>query len=494
MPDRATIVGVLTAPSYDEDGHFVRLSRVVKWMEVCAGPAGDLDSEWLRNRFPGKLLYSLRKGNGDATTQERHDRLLRAARSYDLVDLDYDRDCTPRLLNAVPSARRVISWYCASTSAAEIRHNFEKVRAVPAHLYRIVNRPEGGGSEWEVLRFLRDLGRRDTTAFTGGPSGMWTRVLAPHLGSPIVFGAIGEPSEDGELTVDQLRGDYGFPELRPVRRVFGIVGASAARSLSPRIHNAAYAALGTDSIFLPFPASSFERFWGDVVTSEHLPAIGLAFQGMTVSSPHKESAIHSAGSSTPYVRKARSTNALLKRSEGWIADTTDPEGVLAGLCSCGVPVKDTSVAVIGCGGTGRAIAAALQEAGAATTLVNRGMERGRLAVQLLGLPFVPLSDFRAARYSVVINATPVGQEDDRMPFDAGELREDAVVIDHVYRTAPTALIARARDLGRAAIDGRQVLLSQVRRQFLLMTGAAMPRIFNERNLSCSKEDAMAACS
>ena len=129
--------------------------------------------------------------------------------------------------------------------------------------------------------------------------------------------------------------------------------------------------------------------------------------------------------------------------------------------------------MIGCGGAGRAIAAALDQSGARVTLVNRGQERGSFAAELLGLPYVPLLNFDAEGYQVVVNATPVGRDDDATPFKLETLAEEAVVIDLVYGSRPTPLVSNSTGLGRTVIDGRDVLLTQVRRQFQIMTGREM---------------------
>ena len=90
------------------------------------------------------------------------------------------------------------------------------------------------------------------------------------------------------------------------------------------------------------------------------------------------------------------------------------------------------------------------------------------------MPFVPLSEFSVEGYSLVVNATPVGATLDDLPFAIEGLSPDAVVVDQVYGDCPTSLMTRTRALGRVAIDGREVLLSQVRRQFELMIGHGMP--------------------
>ena len=68
--------------------------------------------------------------------------------------------------------------------------------------------------------------------------------------------------------------------------------------------------------------------------------------------------------------------------------------------------------------------------------MNRGRERGRRATQLLGMSFVPLSEFSVHGYSLIVNATPVGSTLNDFPFPIEGLSEDAVVVDQVYGDHP----------------------------------------------------------
>jgi 3-dehydroquinate dehydratase / shikimate dehydrogenase len=212
-----------------------------------------------------------------------------------------------------------------------------------------------------------------------------------------------------------------------------------------------------------------------VVNSGALEELGFPLRGLSIVSPHKSSAIGVTKHSSEIVRHALSTN-LVRRNGGddWRAETTDAHGIMLTLRERGVQPRGRRAAVIGCGGSGRAMAAALHEAGASVTLVNRGEERGSLAENLLHLPYVPLTDFSCDGYSIVVNATPVGRNGDGLPFPVGQLRRDAVVVDLVYRDGPTALIERTRSPGRITIDGWDMLMAQARHQFELMTGMEMP--------------------
>jgi 3-dehydroquinate dehydratase/shikimate dehydrogenase len=226
-------------------------------------------------------------------------------------------------------------------------------------------------------------------------------------------------------------------------------------------------------LFLPLRVSSFAEFWSEFVLSRKLDALGMPINGMTVASPHKEEALIKAKTASAMARQAEAANILIRNNGWWNADTTDPDVIYTASRDRSVPVQAKRAAVIGCGGAGRAIAAALVKSGAGVTLINRGAERGEHAASLLGLPYIPLRDFDAEGYDIVVNATPVGRDTDEVPFAPERLHDDAVVIDLVYGSRPTPLMDTTRARRQIAIDGRDVLVTQVRHQFRMMTGKEM---------------------
>jgi 3-dehydroquinate dehydratase / shikimate dehydrogenase len=493
---KATLVVTLTRPP-SFGGKELALPETVQALEVRADLVGDMDPAWLRSCCRSQLLYTLRSqsegGRSQDAQAQRRNRLLRAAQRYDLIDLEGDRDLHPDLLATIPPNQRLISWHGGATDFNGLSRKFQQLSTVQARFYKLVTTATQASDGFAPLALLKSLGRSDTIAFAAGPAGFWTRLVAPHLGAPILFAILDGPGPvNGEPTMARLITDFGVPSLGRVEGVYGIVGNPVSHSLSPRLHNAAYRALGHPALYLPFQVETFPDFWRTMVGSGELEALGMTLKGLTVTSPHKEAALDIAGASTHMVKRAGSTNIFIRTNSTWTADTTDPEGVLDILRERGIQVARRRAAVVGCGGSGRAVAAALDQAGADVTLVNRGRERGRLAVRLLGLPFVPLSEFTPEEDAIVVNATPVGRDDGKLPFEVDHLSDEAIVVDLVYGSRPTPLVQRSSARRLHVIDGREVLLTQVRRQFQLMTGRTMPRRLACEILGFSAERSTAA--
>ncbi|HEY3580861.1 MAG TPA: type I 3-dehydroquinate dehydratase [Pyrinomonadaceae bacterium] len=448
MLTRTSLIATLsTAPSPDGK-ELAALPPFVDALEIPARFVGDFDPDWLRQHFHGELLYEL-----DATNE---------------VD--------EKALSAIPPEARIVSWRGETDDVAELQRRLAQISTVPARFYKLVVKARTIAEEFLPLHFLKSLDRTDVVAYANGSLGFWTRLVALQLGAPAIFGLVSPGPLTSEPTVAKLIDDYGLPEVRPVKEIFAIIGNPIFHSLSPRLHNASYRAMNYHALFVPLQVDDFAEFWRDFVQAKQLDTFGFPINGMTVASPHKEEAFRLAKNVSAMVQQTQAANILIRNNGWWRADTTDPDVVYAASNQKNVDVREKRAAVIGCGGAGRAIAAALAKSGAGVTLINRGAERGERAASLLGLPYIPLPDFDAEGYDIVVNATPVGRDTDEAPFKVERLNSDAVVIDLVYASRPTPLIDSTVARHQVAIDGRHVLMTQVRKQFLLMTGKEMPAI------------------
>jgi 3-dehydroquinate dehydratase / shikimate dehydrogenase len=497
---RATLVGIVSSLSILREANGSDL-KLADWLEIRADLMPGTDSNAFRRNFDGRLLYSLRSrrggGRDDSAIESRHRHLQDASLAYDLVNLEADRDLVPKLLRRISPDRRVISWHGSVADQQALQRLLRILSRNSARLYRFEIACTTVEDGIIALQFLKEAKRSDVIAYAIGPLGVWTRVLAPRLGSPIVFGGLQDECQagDGHPSLSELIKDYGFPDIDPVSEIFAIVGEPVSGSLSPRLHNAAHRTSGHGRVFLSFPTRGFHRFWNRLVSSGDLEAIGLTINGLTVASPNKESALEVTGRAAPLCHHCIATNLVVRQNGGWTACTTDPDGIFRHEIFQRINLRRTKVAVVGCGGSGRVTAAALSQAGAEVTLVNRGSDRGMWAGRLLGLPFLPLPEFSLRGYSAMVNATPVGREGEELPVDLKSLDAGSLVVDLVYRReGPTQLVETSRALGHKVIEGRNVLLAQTMQQYGLMTGEEMLEGVARGLLGIPMEDAGATKS
>jgi 3-dehydroquinate dehydratase / shikimate dehydrogenase len=478
---RATLVATISSSSRTIQARNGLDWKSADWLEIRADLMPEPDPNAVRPCFGGRLLYSLRScqagGRDNSPIGARHRRLRAAARVYDLIDLEGDRDLVPDLLSCISPERRVISWHGRIRDEQCLQHMLRAFSLTGARLYRFEIACSSVEEGIIALQFLNHARRSDVIAYSTGSLGVWTRVLAPRLGAPIVFGGLSDEFEDGtgRPSVSELIQDYGLPDIHPVTEIFAIVGEPVSGSLSPCLHNAAYRASGASRVFLSFPTRTLDCLWSRLISSGNLDRLGLTIKGLTVASPNKQSALEVSGRAAPLCHRCKASNLLVRTNGAWAACTTDPEGIFDQAILRDVNLSGARVAVVGCGGSGRVTAAALVQAGAEVTLVNRGVDRGMWAGHLLGLRFVPLRKFSLRGFSALVNATSVGREGEELPVDLKGLDSGSLVVDLVYRrTGTTPLTAAAQALGHKVIEGRKVLLAQTMRQYSLMTGEQMP--------------------
>jgi len=265
-----------------------------------------------------------------------------------------------------------------------------------------------------------------------------------------------------------------------------VLGRPVAHSLSPRIHNAALAALARTQ-----PAFGDWRYFKFDVSPEALPrALPLFhrcnFRGLNLTVPHKTLAAGLVESSDNFVRAAGAANTLVRTATGWRGSNTDGGGLSAALQQdFGLNLEGAQVILLGAGGAARAAAVeCLRRRCAALWIGNR------TPASLQGLlanlqPFAGDSVLRGFALAqppaelpagaLVLNATSLGlKAGDPAPIDLEKLPRPAMVYDMIYRPPRTALLQQAETLQVPGANGLSMLVHQGVRSLELWTGHAVP--------------------
>ena len=250
-------------------------------------------------------------------------------------------------------------------------------------------------------------------------------------------------------------------------RVAAVIGSPIQHSLSPALHNAAFAQLGLDWVYVAFHVEP-----GDAQRAVDAMRV-FELGGLSVTAPHKEAVALAVDELTPAAAALRSVNTVVVDDEGTlVGHSTDGAGFVASLAAAGVGIDGHTVCLLGAGGAGRALADAIARAGAArVAVVNRSAEAAERAAALAGAVGVVGSTDDVRNADIVVNATNVGMGSDDMPCDASLLRAGQVVADIVYHPRRTALLRAAADVGATTVDGLGMLVHQAALQQQLWHGA-----------------------
>ena len=241
-------------------------------------------------------------------------------------------------------------------------------------------------------------------------------------------------------------------------RVAGVIGDPVTHSLSPLLHNAAFAALGLDWVSVPFPVGAGKG--SEAV--EAMRTLGLA--GLSVTTPHKDVVALAADEVSDAVAALGAANCLVPLADGRVrAENTDGEGFLAGLLEdADTSVEGKTVAVLGAGGAARAITRACADAAASAVLVvNRTTQRAEICAGLAGAVGVVATATDISSADIVVNATTVGMSpDSAMACDPRLLHRGQIVVDIVYTPLETAWLAATRATGIECFNGLSMLIHQ----------------------------------
>jgi shikimate dehydrogenase len=254
--------------------------------------------------------------------------------------------------------------------------------------------------------------------------------------------------------------------------VAGIIGDPVAHSRSPAIHNAGYAALGLDWVFVAFPVPAGEA----ASALDGVRALGIA--GLSVTMPHKSDAAAACDELTATAAALGAVNLVVNRDGVLLGESTDGAGFLGSLADEGVEPQGISAVVVGSGGAGRSIVLALGEAGADVTVAGRDLARAETAAALTS--GARAIDFSALEREVpgaglIVNATPLGMQGESPPFSVASLADDAFVYDTVYHPLETPLLVQARARGLRCANGLGMLVHQAYVGFEQLTGHEAPR-------------------
>ncbi len=249
--------------------------------------------------------------------------------------------------------------------------------------------------------------------------------------------------------------------------------------MSPAMHNAAYAALGMDRVYVAFHVTS-ENFRAAI---QSMTALGILGVNLTV--PHKEAAARMLKDLSAEAKLLRAANCIISDRDRLRGDNTDARGLERDLRALKVGLRARLVIVIGAGGAAAAAILACSRLGAARILVaNRTLSRAaKLAtrfrssrIELSACGLDALTDRAVlADAALVLNATSMGLTTiDFAPIDYAATPRNCFFYDLIYRPEPTPFLRGAIACGRPHADGAGMLINQGELAFELFNQVAPP--------------------
>ena len=276
------------------------------------------------------------------------------------------------------------------------------------------------------------------------------------------------------------------PAITGSTQIVGLLGWPVSHSLSPAMHNAAFAHLDLDWRYVPLPVDPARP---GVIPQAVAGLRALGLRGANVTVPHKQAVMGCVDRLSPAAEAIGAVNTIAVDNDGsLLGDNTDAAGFIGDLRDHGVDLQDRHVLVLGAGGSARAIVYGLAQADVARiAIANRTVAAAQALTAALqpharGCPIMAFglpADLQglAAQADLIVNCTSLGMTPnvdtspwpEDLPFRSGQ-----IVYDLVYNPPATKLLRQAARMGAQAIGGLGMLVWQGAFAFERWTGAPAP--------------------
>jgi len=434
-----------------------------------------------------------RKPNGGHFVQSLSDELsilLKAAKAgAQIIDLEIE---SAEEADAKQLEKFRVALRATNTNLIISFHDFSKTRhlesaaarvaAFAPDYVKVVSTAQTLSDNLAVLHLIEDLSR--TTRVVGiamGEEGVVSRVLGPREGATFTFASLEDGTETGQnlgtapgqVSAHTLRTLYRADKLNPDTLIYGVAGNPIHHSLSPLMHNTAFARAKLNAVMLPLKAKSVSDLLEFM--------IDLPISGAAVTMPLKLEVLPYLEQTDPLAARIGAVNTLRVSANGKLSGyNTDVHGILKPLQQR-MNLKGSRIAILGAGGAARAAVFGLVDAGAEVFLVNRTHENAVALARAAKAKALKQDQLAKHHFDALINSTPCGMKGSpiALPLEENQLNT-RLVFDMVYNPMETPLLKLAKKRGIPVINGLEMFVQQGVRQFEIWTGKTPPEAIMRR--------------
>lgn len=260
-------------------------------------------------------------------------------------------------------------------------------------------------------------------------------------------------------------------------RIYGILGHPIEQVRSPQAITFALRKRGMNALLIPvqITPADFDDVFPNLIKISNL-------DGLIITVPHKLSVMRHLERTGPLAAFGAAASVIARSlDDKWIGEMFDGSGCVSAILQRGVELRGRNTLVLGAGGAGSAIAAAVANENPANLFISDPDEaRSATLLSRLTAAFphlrakIGLPDLESV--DVLINASPVGMLDaSRMPIKAERFPPKLAVMDVITEPETTLLLSTAHKSGCVTIYGREMFDSQISAACDFLLGARSKR-------------------
>ncbi len=438
------------------------------------------------------ILTIRRQVDGGRFVEGEANRTILFARALAFVDddktknfayVDFEEDFRPSSLQDAAFAygmKIIRSVHDMENPVTNIAQRIEKLRSSEYEIPKIAFMPHTLSDVQRLFEEAAELKDTNHILLAMGPLGTPSRILSARLKNYLTFVSGQEGSNKignlGQIDPITLMETYRFESLDENTNIFGITGWPLSATSSPALHNSGYTEKNMNAVYIPMRAEHFDEAFAF--------AKSLGVKGMSVTIPHKETALTRLDSLEESVRQIGACNTIVHQKDGWHGYNTDWSGFTKALVEfTGLDsLAHKRVSIIGAGGAARGIAYAVKKLKGKACIFNRTVKKAKILADTYGFKYSSLgpesirilkkySDIIIQTTSKGMNSTEPSNEDND-PLYFYDFSGHETILDIVYVPEVTPIMARAAKSGCKVCNGFSMLKYQGYEQFELFTGAS----------------------
>ncbi|HVS21736.1 MAG TPA: shikimate dehydrogenase [Pyrinomonadaceae bacterium] len=360
--------------------------------------------------------------------------------------------------------------------SSDLEKIYERMAATPAHVLKIAVQADDALDCLPVFRLLDRARRegREMIAIAMGQAGIMTRILGPSRGAFLTYGSLDDESATapGQLTARELREIYRIDQINQQTEIIGLIGRPVSHSVSPHIHNAAFAASEVNAVYIPFEVGDAAQFMSRMIHPRSRE-MDWNLRGLSVTAPHKRAVMNCLDWVEPAAKEIGAVNTIVVEDNELHGYNTDTLGFISPLREKYGALNGARCAIIGAGGAARAALSGLRNENGQPTLFARDVLKAKPVAEEFGVECRPLAGARFDGFDILVNATSLGtrgEHENATPATAEQLRGVRLAYDLVYNPIETRFLREAQIAGCETIAGIEMLIAQAIEQFKLWTG------------------------
>ncbi len=399
-------------------------------------------------KFP--CIFTLRKKEQggvkkieEKERQKQIEKTLELGPDYCDIEADTDPAFIEKMAKKFPEVQWIGSYHNFNETPKDLATLLNGMKNPHFSIYKIAVKANSTIDMLRLMLFARGS-KEPLSVMSMGEFGRPSRVLAKVMGSLLDYTGLIDDSSLYRYDVKTLLEIFHYRKLDRNTLIYALIGDPVEKSPGHLFHNPRFHHNAVYVKMIVRPSEVREFF----SLAKELP-----FGGLSVTIPLKEIVSAEIDEIRPIAQAIGAINTVAFRNGKTIATNTDAPGALNAL-EKHILVKGKKVAILGAGGSSRAICYEAMKRGAEVAIFNRTPERAHQLAKEFGCLSFGLDELSSYPYDILVNTIPPTSPD--LP----PIRPKTVVMDVVMAPKETPILKEAKRLRCECVFGEEMFIEQ----------------------------------